>query len=69
MEHLSGIMNTFAKEMVKQNKFLHKWAELQKSVNDGFICSLEPFKTVDKINGYRNRCEFTIGRSNIFNQR
>lgn len=60
-EKLDNMMKLLEKEMVKMSKGLSDWCEKQKSLHNGYICAMEPFKTANKTDGYRNRCEFTIG--------
>jgi hypothetical protein len=61
MDKIEKIVQTLEKEMVKMSKGLSEWCEQKKALHNGFICDIQPFKTAEKTDGYRNRCEFTIG--------
>jgi tRNA (uracil-5-)-methyltransferase len=60
-DKIEKIMQTLEKELSRMSKGLQEWCEHSKSLHNGFICPLEPFKVAEKTDGYRNRCEFTIG--------
>lgn len=65
MDKIEKIIKTVEKEFGKMSKGLADWCEHQKTLNKGFICDIEPFKAAEKTDGYRNRCEFTIGMSKL----
>lgn len=50
----------------KYNLFVKSWLLKQLQQWNGFPCELEDVKPSPTINGYRNKCEFTIGM--ILNQ-
>lgn len=49
-------------EISKVNKDLHDWINEQKKKHNGLLCELQKIVHTDKIEGYRNKCEFTIGK-------
>lgn len=52
--------------MAKENNNLTEWIESQKKSHDGLPCDLQPILRADSIDGYRNKCEFTIGKKDRF---
>ncbi|XP_050294370.1 tRNA (uracil-5-)-methyltransferase homolog A [Anthonomus grandis grandis] len=59
-----GIKTTLRKlgnELSHQNIELRKYIEQQKEKYDGLPCELLGIKYSDQINGYRNKCEFSVG--------
>lgn len=58
---------------LKRNKNgpgLTNWLKKQQDTNDGLPCELLEIQSLkenlEKCVGYRNKCEFTIGRYNIY---
>ncbi|KAG7205215.1 hypothetical protein KM043_018300 [Ampulex compressa] len=46
----------------KTDKELLEWISLQRKLHQGLPCELLPIFSSDTIMGYRNKCEFTIGK-------
>ncbi|XP_064620484.1 tRNA (uracil-5-)-methyltransferase homolog A-like [Lineus longissimus] len=66
-------METFIKKlgrnMDKLNKNLSKWVAQQRAANGSLCCKLEQVKPSPIQDGYRNKSEFTIGKSADGNER
>lgn len=50
-----------SQEMLKENRSLMPWIEKQKEKYNGLLCELLDICTATNHDGYRNKCEFTIG--------
>lgn len=48
-------------ELLKANSDLSGWLKEQREKNDGLPCPLLDIRSSSVINGYRNKCEFSIG--------
>ncbi|XP_012255904.2 tRNA (uracil-5-)-methyltransferase homolog A [Athalia rosae] len=59
---IKSILIKLGQQIAKENNDLAKWIETQKKVHDGLLCDLQPILRAERINGYRNKCEFTIGK-------
>lgn len=47
----------------KNDPLISEWIKEQKIKNNGLICELLPILSASVTEGYRNKCEFTIGKS------
>ncbi|XP_078046493.1 tRNA (uracil-5-)-methyltransferase homolog A [Augochlora pura] len=62
---LVNICNT----MLKNSKGdLMYWLQYQQKMHEGLPCELLPILRAEKITEYRNKCEFTVGRSAVSNE-
>lgn len=48
-------------KLAHENPDLQKWLEENKAKYNGVPCELWDMRHPEEINGYRNKCEFTIG--------
>jgi len=48
-------------EVLKGNPALKPWIELQRSKYNGLPCELWDVRASPVCDGYRNKCEFTVG--------
>lgn len=55
------VLVTIGQMICKNNGNLIEWANKQRTLNDGLICELKPILSTNTTEGYRNKCEFTIG--------
>ncbi|OAD52212.1 tRNA (uracil-5-)-methyltransferase like protein A [Eufriesea mexicana] len=63
-KEMSSILTTICKQMLKKSKGdLLDWLNYQKDKYQGLPCELLPILSTDAITGYRNKCEFTVGKS------
>lgn len=63
------ILSTICKQMLKESKGdLLDWLNHQKTKYHGLPCELLPILSTDTITEYRNKCEFTVGRSEKENE-
>lgn len=58
---MKDILMKLGNELWKSNKDLRNFIESKRKSNNGLICEYGPIKTAEKIESYRNKCEFTIG--------
>lgn len=58
---MRSIIAKLGQLIARNNSGLTGWIEKQRAVNDGLICELKPILSAEETNGYRNKCEFTIG--------
>jgi len=65
---MRAILLNLGKNLLKSNPDLKPWIVDQRNKNNGLICPLEEVRSAEPINGYRNKCEFTIGRNVITKQ-
>ncbi|KAK6625257.1 hypothetical protein RUM43_005551 [Polyplax serrata] len=54
-------LKKFSNELIKANPELSKWCKQQESKYNNLPCELLPIRHSNVINGYRNKCEFSIG--------
>lgn len=59
---MRDVINRLGQELSKVNKDLEKWLNAQKKKHDGLPCELGEIVHTDVTEGYRNKCEFTIGQ-------
>jgi tRNA (uracil-5-)-methyltransferase len=59
---MKSVINKMGEEILKVNKDLAGWFNKQIENNDGLPCKLEKIVHSDIIEGYRNKCEFTVGK-------
>lgn len=56
----------YSQRLKRTNKNLADWLKKQQSANNGLPCELLEIKSLkddlEKCVGYRNKCEFTIGK-------
>ncbi|XP_396538.2 tRNA (uracil-5-)-methyltransferase homolog A isoform X2 [Apis mellifera] len=63
-KEMSSILTTICKQMLKESKGdLLDWLNCQKNKYQGLPCELLPILSIDTIKEYRNKCEFTVGKS------
>ncbi|XP_001603783.1 tRNA (uracil-5-)-methyltransferase homolog A isoform X2 [Nasonia vitripennis] len=60
-KEMRDVINRLGQEMSKVNKDLEKWYNSQKQKHNGLPCELGEIVHTDVTEGYRNKCEFTIG--------
>lgn len=48
-------------QLLDANRDLAEWLKEQRAKNDGLPCPLLDIRSSSVINGYRNKCEFSIG--------
>lgn len=51
------------RQIEKNNDTAKTWLSEQRLLNEGLCCKLHPIKPSPVLNGYRNKCEFTVGLS------
>lgn len=61
---MKAILIKLGQQMLKENKNLNEWLTIQKNKYDGLPCELQSILSADIKEGYRNKCEFTIGMKN-----
>ncbi|XP_015605204.1 tRNA (uracil-5-)-methyltransferase homolog A [Cephus cinctus] len=62
-KEMRGTLLKMGQQISKENKSLAKWIDLQQSVHHGLLCELQEIRSAELIKGYRNKCEFTIGKN------
>ncbi|XP_015182196.1 PREDICTED: tRNA (uracil-5-)-methyltransferase homolog A isoform X2 [Polistes dominula] len=67
-EEMKSVLIELAQKMLSnynnQNGLkLSKWLHSQKELYEGLPCELKPILYADSTEGYRNKCEFTIGKN------
>ncbi|XP_076473959.1 tRNA (uracil-5-)-methyltransferase homolog A isoform X2 [Bombus vancouverensis nearcticus] len=68
-KEMSLILSTICKQMLKESKGdLLDWLNHQKTKYHGLPCELLPILSTDTITEYRNKCEFTVGKSEKENE-
>uniref|UniRef100_A0A1B6D834 tRNA (uracil(54)-C(5))-methyltransferase n=2 Tax=Clastoptera arizonana TaxID=38151 RepID=A0A1B6D834_9HEMI len=55
------ILKNVGKEILKANNSLKQWVLKRTEQFDGLPCELHPIQHPQQYDGYRNKCEFTIG--------
>ncbi|KRT80105.1 methyltransferase, partial [Oryctes borbonicus] len=60
-EEIRKILTKFGNDLAHQNSELQEWLQTQKETYDGLPCELLTIRHSENINGYRNKCEFTVG--------
>nr|XP_022905076.1 tRNA (uracil-5-)-methyltransferase homolog A-like [Onthophagus taurus] len=66
---IRDILIKFGNNLSHQNNSLQKWIEKQKLKHNGLPCELLQIRSVDKIEGYRNKCEFSVGINEETNEK
>nr|XP_023017149.1 tRNA (uracil-5-)-methyltransferase homolog A isoform X2 [Leptinotarsa decemlineata] len=61
LEDIKKVLKKFGSELSRQNTELKNWIEKQKFLYDGLPCELLDIRFSDTTEGYRNKCEFTVG--------
>lgn len=62
-KEMEDFISFLTREFDKSIPEMRKWLKQQKAKNDGKCCRVERIKASPVIDGYRNKCEFTIGMS------
>ncbi|XP_060070998.1 tRNA (uracil-5-)-methyltransferase homolog A-like [Ylistrum balloti] len=62
MEDMVQILKTLANRIYRENPEFREWLKTQRSKYDGKCCEMLPIKASPKLEAYRNKCEFTIGK-------
>ncbi|XP_011300538.1 tRNA (uracil-5-)-methyltransferase homolog A [Fopius arisanus] len=62
-KEIRSVVEKLGQTIWKQNAPLSKWIQQQEIKNDGLICELLPILSADETEEYRNKCEFTVGKS------
>ncbi|XP_055599792.1 tRNA (uracil-5-)-methyltransferase homolog A-like [Uranotaenia lowii] len=60
---MQNILVKFSDEVWKNCPNLRPYVEAQRKEYEGMICPLEEIRRSPKIDGYRNKCEFSIGKN------
>ena len=58
------VLIKMGQQILKENKNLNEWMSSQKEKYEGLPCELMSILSADLTEGYRNKCEFTIGKNN-----
>lgn len=58
---MKELLKKLGNELTRQNLELKKWIEAQQEKYDGLPCELLDLRYSEQIDGYRNKCEFTVG--------
>ena len=61
-DDLEGTLRNLANQIEKNNSDYKAWVKEQRKLYDGKCCELLPIKSSPVTEGYRNKCEFTIGK-------
>lgn len=56
------IVASMGQQMLKENKDLQQWFKSQKELHRGFPLEMKQILGSPVTDGYRNKCEFTIGK-------
>ncbi|XP_034949648.1 tRNA (uracil-5-)-methyltransferase homolog A-like [Chelonus insularis] len=62
-KEMKSIITQLGENISRENRSLGSWVKKQQEKNDGLICELKPILSTNVTEGYRNKCEFTIGKS------
>lgn len=62
-KEMKTVLIKLGQQMLKENKNLNDWLNIQKSKHNGLPCELQSILSADVKEGYRNKCEFTIGKN------
>ncbi|XP_057327064.1 tRNA (uracil-5-)-methyltransferase homolog A-like [Microplitis mediator] len=62
-DQMRSIIVKIGQQIARANNELIGWIEKQRAVNNGLICELQPILNAEVTEGYRNKCEFTIGKN------
>ncbi|KAL3272385.1 hypothetical protein HHI36_013862 [Cryptolaemus montrouzieri] len=60
-DNIKRILEKLTKQLLHSSPELRLWITKQKSKNRGIICPVQNIEYATKIDGYRNKCEFSIG--------
>ncbi|CAH1115940.1 unnamed protein product [Phaedon cochleariae] len=61
LEDIKEVLRKMGNNLAHGNPELQKWIEKQRSLHNGLPCELQDIKFSEVIEGYRNKCEFTVG--------
>ncbi|XP_055532938.1 tRNA (uracil-5-)-methyltransferase homolog A [Wyeomyia smithii] len=60
---MRNVLTIFGNEIWKTCPSIRSHVEAQRKLNDGLPCKLESIKSSPQIDGYRNKCEFSVGKN------
>ncbi|XP_018561203.1 tRNA (uracil-5-)-methyltransferase homolog A [Anoplophora glabripennis] len=60
-EDIKTVLKRLGSDLVHHNPELRKWIDKQRSAYNGLPCNLRDIRFVKEIDGYRNKCEFSVG--------
>ncbi|KAK9716917.1 hypothetical protein QE152_g24463 [Popillia japonica] len=60
-QDIENILIKLGNDLAHQNNELQEWLQQQKEQFHGLPCELLNIRHAENINGYRNKCEFTVG--------
>lgn len=60
-EKVKSILRGLGKSLMRENDEAKDWVKKQCELFDGMPCEMLPIRPSPVIDGYRNKCEFTIG--------
>ncbi|XP_067010006.2 tRNA (uracil-5-)-methyltransferase homolog A isoform X2 [Anabrus simplex] len=60
-EKMRELLRKLGHDMLKHNPALRGWLEEQKNKNDDLPCQLGDIRSAGVCEGYRNKCEFSVG--------
>lgn len=61
-KEIKSILQRAGDKILKENNALKTFLKDKLTLNDGLICELRPILSSNITQGYRNKCEFTIGK-------
>lgn len=62
-KEIKSVLTRMGEGVLRENKGLSQWMKQQKSLFNGLPCQLLPILRADVTGGYRNKCEFTVGKN------
>ncbi|XP_063227966.1 tRNA (uracil-5-)-methyltransferase homolog A-like [Bacillus rossius redtenbacheri] len=60
-----SLLLSLSRDIVKANPTLAPWIKSQKAKHEGLPCELLPIRPSPVQDGYRNKCEFTVGLNEV----
>lgn len=64
-EEIKSSLTRLTDLLLRRNLDLAGWAEERKEKNDGLACDVAEIKPSSVIDGYRNKCEFRVGKCEV----
>lgn len=58
---MQRVLVDLGKKLSNENPSLRQWLSSQREKNSELPCELWPIRRADSIDGYRNKCEFSVG--------